>query len=80
MKLKKILLLLDNEKKNKDEWIKYEKQIKLAIIGIIISTLFLAVILIFFHKQIWVIIVNIGVIAGLIGDLIAIFDRIRKRR
>lgn len=71
-------MLLDNNKEDKNEWIKNEKHIKMVIIGILFACICLIVVIVFFREQIWVIITNVALIVGLVGDLINILSTRKK--
>ncbi len=73
-------MMFDNEEKNKAEWTKKEKHLRLLIIGIILAIILLIVIVIFFRTLIWAIITNVAVIVGLIVDFIALINSTKGGR
>lgn len=62
-------MLFNNDASDKDQWLKNEKRIRRGVICIITAIVSLMVILVFFRKELWVLITNIAVIVGLVVDL-----------
>ena len=68
-------MFLENNEKDKERWRENERRIRNTIIWIIIAVIALIVIIVYWSSQIWAIVVNAGVIIGLIADLISIVKR-----
>lgn len=68
-------MFLENNEKDKERWRENERRMRNTIIWIIIAVIALIVILVYWSSQVWAIVVNAGVIIGLIADLISIVKR-----
>ena len=68
-------MFLENNEKDKELWRENERRMRNTIIWIILAVIALIVILVYWSSQVWAIVVNAGVIIGLIADLISIVKR-----
>lgn len=67
--------MLDNNEKDKEQWFKKERNLRIKIWCFIIALIALVLLLIFFRSLIWVIISNIAIIVGLFVDIYTIFNQ-----
>lgn len=65
-------MVLENNEKDKERWRENERRMRNTIIWIVLALIALIIILVYFRSQVWAIVVDAGVIIGLISDLISI--------
>ncbi len=68
-------MILENNEKDKERWRENERRMRNTIFWIVLALIALIIILVYFRSQLWAIVVNAGVIIGLITDLISIAKR-----
>ena len=68
-------MVLENNEKDKERWRENERRMRNTIIWIVLALIALIIILVYFRSQVWAIVVDAGVIIGLISDLISIAKR-----
>lgn len=70
-------MYFENNEKDKASWKKKEKAIKTHLMLAVIAVVFLAVVLVFFRTQLWAIITGMGIVVGLIVDLLVLINTIK---